>query len=413
MKQCCVVSGDGDSSVMSKLTECQPYGPSTTILKVECTNHLLRNYIRKIREVGEQKRNQFGPIPGELRDKVLGSLMRLRHAVTGAVKHHKGNVSQLGIHESVKTLKFDLQNGPNHVFSDHSKCQPYFCKRASVGEQNLVERLKIHGVWQNIMAANAFLCNFAYSLLQCVTSNIVESYNAKVCKMVGGKRVNFVQRNSYSARSELSALSMNEAEEVHRRIHKRLALGHSPGVHAKLLASRRCRKRSRPRKSLFREKKSKRNLDYRADRDYGDVPDLDLDEQELCQRQTSFMKSLALDSESRAKLEYESRGQSSSELWKQERRKRLTASNFGRICKMKPTTPCQKTVEQLLYKEFSGTNATRYGLENERTAISELEDLLLVKVQECGLYVDEKLPFLAASPDGLVDDKYLVEVNSF
>lgn len=84
-----VVSGDGDSSVMTKLTECQPYGTQTTIIKIECTNHLLRNYIQKVREVGEQKRNQLGPVPGELRGQVFGRLMRLRHAVTGAVKQHK------------------------------------------------------------------------------------------------------------------------------------------------------------------------------------------------------------------------------------------------------------------------------------------------------------------------------------
>lgn len=73
--------GDGDSSVMSKLLEAQPYGPTTHINKVECTNHLLRNYIRKIKEVGEARRNHVGPVPGELRNKVLANILRLRYDI--------------------------------------------------------------------------------------------------------------------------------------------------------------------------------------------------------------------------------------------------------------------------------------------------------------------------------------------
>ncbi|XP_046686669.1 uncharacterized protein LOC124372331 [Homalodisca vitripennis] len=406
-----IVAGDGDSSVMSKLTECQPYGPRTTIGKIECTNHLLRNYIRKIRDIGGQKRNHLGPVPGELRDKILSRLMRLRHAVTGAVKHHKSNSSYQLIHDTLKQLKTDIMNGPNHVFGDHSKCQPYFCKRSKNGEENYVELLKSYGVWQDIMAANTFLANFTYSLLQCITSNIAESYNAKVCKLVGGKRVNLVQRNSYTARSELSALSTNDNEEVHRHIYKKLASGHSPGIHSKTLAHRRCRRRTRTRKSLFREERTKKFRSFCADHDYGDVAAVDIEPDEFEHKKDTFLNSLKLDTETRTQLELDSRGQSTCELWKHERRKRLTASNFGKICRMKSTTPCQKTVEQLLYKSFVGNKAMRYGVENERNAIDELENLIGAKVEECGLFVDPVHPFLAASPDGIIDGKGLVEVK--
>ncbi|KAK4882229.1 hypothetical protein RN001_005548 [Aquatica leii] len=43
--------GDGDSSVHRKLVESMPYGPSLVIQKIECKNHILRNYINKLREV--------------------------------------------------------------------------------------------------------------------------------------------------------------------------------------------------------------------------------------------------------------------------------------------------------------------------------------------------------------------------
>lgn len=42
--------GDGDSSVHKKLIESRPYGP-TLVQKVECKNHLLRNFCAKVRAV--------------------------------------------------------------------------------------------------------------------------------------------------------------------------------------------------------------------------------------------------------------------------------------------------------------------------------------------------------------------------
>lgn len=42
--------GDGDSSVYRKLLEIKPYGNSL-VQKVECKNHLLRNFAKKVREI--------------------------------------------------------------------------------------------------------------------------------------------------------------------------------------------------------------------------------------------------------------------------------------------------------------------------------------------------------------------------
>lgn len=53
----------------------------------------------------------------------------------------------------------------------------------------------------------------------------------------------------------------------------------------------------------------------------------------------------------------------------------------------------------------------RYGIENEPIAKKCLEIKLGVNIQSCGLFVHRKLSFLAASPDGLIDNDGIVEIK--
>ena len=52
-----------------------------------------------------------------------------------------------------------------------------------------------------------------------------------------------------------------------------------------------------------------------------------------------------------AQIERSTRGQGKNPVWMQERRERLTASNFGRVAKMRATTSCQNTVVSILYPD--------------------------------------------------------------
>lgn len=54
-------------------------------------------------------------------------------------------------------------------------------------------------------------------------------------------------------------------------------------------------------------------------------------------------------------------GQSNSEEWRKERSKRLTSSNFGKICKLRKTTSRAKSVVSIIYQSdyFHGNLATR------------------------------------------------------
>lgn len=58
-----------------------------------------------------------------------------------------------------------------------------------------------------------------------------------------------------------------------------------------------------------------------------------------------------------------------------------------------------------------GCSATKYGTEKEPLAIKAYETYTNEIVNPCGLFVDEKNCFLAASPDGLIQEEGIIEVK--
>ena len=104
--------------------------------------------------------------------------------------------------------------------------------------------------------------------------------------------------------------------------------------------------------------------------------------------------------------------EAASGIWKSERRLRITSSNVKIIAQRRPTTPSAPTVKQLLYSSFTGNAATRYGLRQEGSSCFKYMKWLEsekgstgVKVDtKCGLVVSQTHPWLAATPDGWVDD---------
>lgn len=134
-----VILGDGDSSVMKRLRLAKPYGPNIMIKKVECSNHLLRNYINRLRDLTNKRKNSKGePIPGFLRKTIQTRLLRFRYAVTEAVKYNRQVQNNLSYESRLMVLKSDLENGPHHVFGDHANCRQYFCQGPKNG--NVVNR---------------------------------------------------------------------------------------------------------------------------------------------------------------------------------------------------------------------------------------------------------------------------------
>jgi hypothetical protein len=71
------VLGDGDSSVTKRLNEILPYGPGLRVEKIECRNHMLRNYSQKMSAL--TKRTEFPILIGK---KIADNLVRLRTDIT-------------------------------------------------------------------------------------------------------------------------------------------------------------------------------------------------------------------------------------------------------------------------------------------------------------------------------------------
>jgi hypothetical protein len=53
--------GDGNSNVMKRLRLAKRYyGPDVIFKKIECSNHILRNYINKLHELSKNKISSKG-----------------------------------------------------------------------------------------------------------------------------------------------------------------------------------------------------------------------------------------------------------------------------------------------------------------------------------------------------------------
>lgn len=117
----------------------------------------------------------------------------------------------------------------------------------------------------------------------------------------------------------------------------------------------------------------------------------------------------AMSEAERHELELATRGQSSCKRWKEERKKRLHASNFGRICHQQSKLD-NLAISLVDPKEFS-CPAVEHGRRYESVALDSYEEEVKRNLKRrCGIYVSKEHSFLACSPDA-VDGDILVEVK--
>lgn len=110
-------------------------------------------------------------------------------------------------------------------------------------------------------------------------------------------------------------------------------------------------------------------------------------------------------------IEAATRDQASSKRWQEERKKRLTSSYFGEICKATDRKNKTSFAESLMTERELKTAAITHGRKYEVLAVEKYEQLTSVKTSKCGLFVSVQNPFLAASPDRIIDAKTILEVK--
>ncbi|KAL4719729.1 hypothetical protein ACJJTC_004661 [Scirpophaga incertulas] len=98
----------------------------------------------------------------------------------------------------------------------------------------------------------------------------------------------------------------------------------------------------------------------------------------------AFLVNLYKSSEERKRIERQTILQSQSSEWLELRRSLLTASNFGKVIKMRPDTSCASMVKQSLYK-----------INIDAEPVQHAPDI----------------PYLGATPDGVTENGSIVEVK--
>lgn len=112
---------DGDSSVHAKIRQKVPYGQE--VLKKECTNHVIKNLGKAVRNM----KNDKGVNPEARKLLTIKIIEELEKRVHEAIYDNaRGDVEE---------LKKDIANSPLHVFEDHRKCRDIYCQ--NVGNVNV------------------------------------------------------------------------------------------------------------------------------------------------------------------------------------------------------------------------------------------------------------------------------------
>jgi len=95
-----------------------------------------------------------------------------------------------------------------------------------------------------------------------------------------------------------------------------------------------------------------------------------------------------------SEIEIITRGQSSTSLWFEERKKRIQSSVFGKICKATSKTDQHKLAHSIIYPTSFSSPSVRYGKQYENTAIKQYEQIKKQNTIECGIFVSKSHPFL-------------------
>lgn len=408
--------GDGDSSVYYQLQTRVDYG--RFIKKNECANHVVKCYTSRLYSIAKESKGTRSLLSGP-------RIKRIKNGARKAVSHYakilrdfEGSEQDLNKEKArlIQELASDIRNGPLHVFGSHEVCKSYFCN-GSKGD-NLYDGLpKIQQV--KLMSAANIIADKADRLITDDTSNLAEAIMSLVAKFAGGKQINRCQRGSYEHRCQGAGLHFQLGPEWHAKASEGVTCASGAPILKKYMQKRLNMKRqaiSRKRRLLQESGCRERTYSNQALSDsaphYGPkCQKPDMSAALLSANSEKQLLDLQVDENRQARIEEETRGQASNHEWHEQRRLRLTASDFQAVCTRKDSTPCDALVRRLLHPKGFATATTEHGKQHESVGLQLYASEKGTVVQPCGLFVDLEHGFLAASPDGLVGTDRIVEVK--
>ncbi|CAH2088763.1 unnamed protein product [Euphydryas editha] len=270
--------------------------------------------------------------------------------------------------------------------------------------------LKTCAIWHRIKYIVNTVAAKARSLMQNSDSNQVESFNNIIAKFVGGKRINFSLRQGYEARCNAAVVSFNTKRPL-STLHRTIS-GKIPRSQIKKIEGIRIKRQGKGSKCL---RKGRRLFPTtkECDKDYGEncqKPDMTTLEYVRCKE--DFLKNLPRSEEDRRQIEKSTILQRDSSEWLELRRKLLTASNFAKVVNRREATPVKILVKNIIYpKNLNHVPSLKHGIEHESIAIEQLESQLKIKIEPCDLFIDKEIPFLGATPDGVVGADTIIEIK--
>ena len=97
-------------------------------------------------------------------------------------------------------------------------------------------------------------------------------------------------------------------------------------------------------------------------------------------------------------------GQRNNPLWLDARQWRVTSSNFGKVCNRSFSQSYPPSLVKSLLGDygFPTTAALQWGCDYETDAIEQYVQFTGATVKECGVFLSEDFPYLATTPDGII-----------
>jgi hypothetical protein len=407
--------GDGDSSVMARIKERCPYGYK--VEKVPCKNHAVRCYKSGLYSISLNSVLKHTDLRKLLRQNIDRLVKSVNCAIAEATKDDITPQRQ-----KVDRLIAEFRNGLHHVFGDHTNCAAW-CQRKELGEENMVPELQEAQIYYEIAKKLDYLIAIADNLRSDRNTNFSECFMSVNNKFQGAKRICRSKKRSYQGRTHCAALRFQKGPGWFRDAYKNV-LHQSPNKVVKKLTAMRERReeKSAARRKLHLQnnpEKRKRNkacgssvgcTEYGPNAAKPDLPN-HLYEEKKNEILNDLKKEISTE-DSRRQLFQNTIGQFSNRKYKEAKRYRLTASNFGSIMKTRSLKSVPGKVNMVVYpKNIAKKSAIVFGKTHEPVARRKYEFEYGADVRESGLCTNAKYPTLGASPDGIVGEHGIIEIK--